>query len=258
MAEAWLEAAGQPVIPRAFIVRDSKIAWIGQPMEMDEALEKSLAWEFDIQVAARRYREEREKAREKAQADSKAGTSILASITPAATQAWFGQEKEYSATCDGVLKLAKDTKDPMTAERAAKICSLRPSDVKTQDAALVLARRAVELGKGHPLLGHFQMALGMAEYRSGHYATADEALLAASELGKRIYYVSGTAAFYRAMSLFRQGREAEARKVATEASAKMRPLPADEKSPLVGGANADDLILWMAYKEAKTLFKWTR
>ena len=102
------------------------------------------------------------------------------------------------------------------------------------------------------------MALGMAEYRSGHYAAADAALLAASELGKRIHYVSGTAAFYRAMSLFKQGREAEAHKLATEAFAKMKALPADENNPLVGGANADDLILWMAYKEAKTLLKLTQ
>ena len=214
MAESWMEAADQYGIPTAFIVRDGKVAWIGHPMAMDEALEKSLAKEFDIQVVARRYREKREAMR----AEQKA----LESITSAATQAWFGQEKEYSATCDAVLRVVKDPRDPMTAERAAKICSLRPTDVKTQDAALVLARRAVELGKGHPLLGHFQMALGMAEYRSGHYAAADAALLAASELGKSIYYVSGTTAFYRAMSLVKQGREAEAHKLATEAFAEMK------------------------------------
>jgi hypothetical protein len=145
----------------------------------------------------------------------------------------------------------------MTAERAAKICCLRPSDARTRDAALVLARRAVELGKGHPLLGHFQMALGMAEYRSGHDAAADAALLAASELRKDIAYVSGTTAFYRAMSLFRQGKESEARQLADEAFAAMKPLPADEKFPLAGDADADDLILWMAYKEARALFQST-
>ena len=245
MAESWMEAADQYGIPTAFIVRDGKIAWIGHPMAMDEALEKSLAKEFDIEAAARRYREQREAMR--------AGQKALESITSAATQAWFGQEKEFAATRDLVLKFVKDTKDPITAERTAKICSLRSSDEKTHDAALVLARRAVELGKRHPLLAYFQMALGMAEYRSGHYAAADSALLAASELGKSNYYIAGTAAFYRAMSLFKLGREAEAHKLATAASAKMKALPADEKYPLVGNANADDLILWMAYKEAKAL-----
>jgi hypothetical protein len=38
----------------------------------------------------------------------------------------------------------------------------------------------------------------------------------------------------------------------------MKPLPADERNPLVGTNNADDLILWMAYKEAKELLKLTR
>jgi hypothetical protein len=67
---------------------------------------------------------------------------------------------------------------------------------------------------------------------------------------------TGTAALYRAMSLFRQGKEDEARTLATAAAAKMKPLPADEKNPLAGNARADDLILWMAYKEAKALIKF--
>jgi hypothetical protein len=33
----------------------------------------------------------------------------------------------------------------------------------------------------------------------------------------------------------------------------MKPLPKDEKNPLADKANHDDLILWLAYKEAKAL-----
>ena len=40
MAESWMEAADQHGIPTAFIVRDGKVAWIGHPMAMDEALER--------------------------------------------------------------------------------------------------------------------------------------------------------------------------------------------------------------------------
>ena len=80
----------------------------------------------------------------------------------------------------------------------------------------------------------------------------------ASQLGAKNYYLPVTTAFYRAMSLFRQGKEAEARKLASEAVARMKPLPADENNPLNGGANADDLILWMAFKEANALFGSTR
>ena len=56
--------------------------------------------------------------------------------------------------------------------------------------------------------------------------------------------------------MFRQGKEDEDRKLATEAAARMKPLPKDEKNPLAGGASADDLTLWLAYKEAKGLIEF--
>jgi WD40 repeat protein/serine/threonine protein kinase len=177
-------------------------------------------------------------------------------IKIAALQAWFGQHKELAATCARTLRIVADTKDPTTAERTAKICSLHQTDDRTHEAALVLARRAVELGEGHPYLVYFRMALGMAEYRSGHYAEADKVLLDAARYASQHYHISITSAFYRAMALFRLGKETEARKLAIAATARMRPLPADEKKPLDGETNADDLILWMAYKEAKAMIKF--
>ena len=97
----------------------------------------------------------------------------------ASLQAWFGQDKELSSTCEKLLSLAKDTEDAMVAERAARCCSLRQADPERREAALVLARRAVEHGKGSRWLVYSEMALGMAEYRSGHFAEADTALTAA-------------------------------------------------------------------------------
>ena len=58
------------------------------------------------------------------------------------------------------------------------------------------------------------------------------------------------------MSLFRQGKNDEARKLAIAAAAKMKPLPDDEQNPLSGSASLDDLILWLAYKEAKAMIKF--
>jgi hypothetical protein len=92
----------------------------------------------------------------------------------------------------------------------------------------------------------------MAAYRIGDDSACDGPLLAA-EGAKDNRHVSGTSAFYRAMSLHRRGKRDEARKLATEAAATMRPLPADVENPLAGGASHDDLILWLAYKEAKAL-----
>ena len=100
------------------------------------------------------------------------------------------------------------------------------------------------------------MALGMAEYRSGHYAAALEALVAAAKAGPNNPWVPGIAAFYRAMSLFRQGKEDPARKLALAAAAKMKPLPKDEQKPLANNATHDDLILWLAYKEAKAMIQF--
>ena len=157
----------------------------------------------------------------------------------AALQAWFGQDKELSSTCEKLLSLAKDTEDPELADKAAKCCSLRQADPKRCEAALVLARRAVEHGKGSQWLVYFEMALGMAEYRSGHFAEADAALTAAMNDPGKNNTVSSTSAFYRAMGLFRQGKTDLARKLATEAAAKMKPLPVDEQKPLLGGADAE-------------------
>jgi WD40 repeat protein/tetratricopeptide (TPR) repeat protein len=177
----------------------------------------------------------------------------MLSLKVAALEAWFGQEKEYSATRQRILGLAKDTNKWNTADRAAKASSIRPSTDKAElEAALALGRTAVELEKNHYTL----LALGMAEYRSGYDEAAVEALLAAEKSGANITIVMGIAPFYRAMSLFRLGRAEEARKVATLAAAKMQPLPKDEQNPLVNVANSDFLIVWMAYREARALLNF--
>jgi eukaryotic-like serine/threonine-protein kinase len=173
----------------------------------------------------------------------------------AALQAWFGQDRELASTCEKLLSLAKDTEDPRLADKAAKGCSLRQADPTRCEAALVLARRAVEHGKGSEWRVYFEMALGMAEYRSGHFAEADAALTAAMNDPGKNNTVSSTSAFYRAMGLFRQGKTDLARKLATEAAAKMKPLPVDEQRPLAGGADENDLIMWLAYKEAKAMIQ---
>ena len=57
------------------------------------------------------------------------------------------------------------------------------------------------------------------------------------------------------MSLSRQGKSDEARKLAIGAAAQMKPLPKDEQNPLANDAYWDDLILWLAYKEAKAMIQ---
>jgi hypothetical protein len=67
--------------------------------------------------------------------------------------------------------------------------------------------------------------------------------------------VSPTSRVYRAMALFRLGQVARAREVMADAEAEMTPPPADEKKLQMDEVNPDELILWMAYKEARALIK---
>jgi serine/threonine protein kinase len=167
----------------------------------------------------------------------------------AALQAWFGKEESYATTRKRLLAFAEKSDDPTTTRRSAQAAALRPSsDGSELEAILALGRKAVGVNKGEWEL----LALGMAEFRNGHFAAADEALLAAAKAGKDPN-VAGIATFYRAMSLFQQGKKDEAFTLADEASDEMQPLPGDETNPMAGNATPDNLILWLAYKEAKSL-----
>jgi tetratricopeptide (TPR) repeat protein len=181
----------------------------------------------------------------------------LLTLRVAALQAWFEQDAALAETCARVRTSAAGTAQPRVADQAAKICCLRPTEDKARrEAALVLARKAVELGKHDEWFPYYQMALGMALYRNDQFAQAKTVLAAAADAARGNPHVSHTSAFYRAMSLFREGKVAEARALAQKTAASMKRLPEDEKNPLANKANHDDLILWMAYKEARTSIKF--
>ncbi len=183
--------------------------------------------------------------------------------TKAATlQLWFAKEADYEATCKRTLQWAADSASRQAAQHVAKFSSLRPmSDASMQQTALALGRRAAELGDGKKnpsAWAWHQMTLGMAEYRSGHYPAADEALATALETNPINKYrpavVEAITSLYRAMSLFQQGRQDEARALFAATAAKMKPLPANEMNPLADGqSDHDDLIVWLAFKEARAL-----
>jgi uncharacterized protein HemY len=140
---------------------------------------------------------------------------------------------------------------------AARICCLRPGgDEQRLEYVLELARKALETAKTDWMRRYLRVTLGMAEYRNGHFAKAEATLAAGIEQAKTEGRMGGLPSFYLAMSLFQQGKTDEARRLATEAAAKMKPLPKDEKNPLADGATSDDLILWMAYKEARALIQF--
>ncbi len=179
------------------------------------------------------------------------------SFRVAVLQAWFGQNKELAATLERIRAFARDTNDAGTAQRAARACSIRPSTNKAElETALALARKGVELAKTGPERDWSLLALGMAEYRSGNDAAALEALRAAVKAGPNNRRLADIAVFYQEMSLFRQGKRDEASKLALAATAQMKPVPKDERKLLAGGTDQNDLILWLAWKEAKVLLQF--
>ena len=92
MANAWLEAAKQPGIPMCFIVdKNSRIAWMGHPLGLDEALSKVVAGTWDIKAAAA------DAAREKAKKEKIDDLKIA--ISPA-------MEKKDYASALGILDKA--------------------------------------------------------------------------------------------------------------------------------------------------------
>jgi serine/threonine protein kinase/tetratricopeptide (TPR) repeat protein len=173
-----------------------------------------------------------------------------AHLTAAAQEAWLGRDKEHAETCRRALELAKSSNDALTLDRVARACSLRSSgDAVRVAESLTLARKAVELGEGHRASPYFQLTLGMCEFRKGHWTEADAALSSAMKAATQNSSVWSTSAFYRAMTLLRQGKPDEARRLANEAASKMKPLPQEQKNHF----RNDDLIVWLAYKEAKAL-----
>jgi tetratricopeptide (TPR) repeat protein len=177
-------------------------------------------------------------------------------LTLATWQTWFGQDADYEITRRRLVQQAEGTDLPGTAERAAKAACLRPSTNAALLAhALDLARQGVELGRSNPLLPYYQLELGLAEYRNGQYAAAERNLAVAAQNLKGLPEIQGTARLFRALSLFRQDRPEEARKLFSQAEAQMPPLPKDESKPLLEGkpVSHDVLICWLAYKEAKSV-----
>jgi serine/threonine protein kinase/tetratricopeptide (TPR) repeat protein len=181
----------------------------------------------------------------------------VASLKLATWQTWFGQDADYEATRTRLVQQALGTAQTSTAERAAKAYCLRPStNAALLAEVLTLAQGAVDLEQSSPDLAWFQLCLGLAEYRNGRYAAAERALTLAEQTAREYQGdIPGTARLYRVMSLFRQDKPEEARKLFTQAAAQMPPLPKDENKPLVDGepASHDVLICWLACKEARSL-----
>jgi tetratricopeptide (TPR) repeat protein len=177
-------------------------------------------------------------------------------LTLAAWQAWFGNRSDFEATCSSFVKQAqaKDQGTPMM--RAAKAACLLPSfDPALLAEALNLAKHGVELKKDSAWLPWYQLSLGLAEYRSGQYADAEQTLADSLQTIGKHQDILETPLFFRALSLFQLDRIEEARKLFSEAEKQMPPFPQDQTKPILDGslASHDVIICWLACKEARSV-----
>jgi len=145
----------------------------------------------------------------------------FASLKLATWQTWFGQDAAYEATRRRLIQQSEGTDDAGTADQAAKAACIRPStDADLLAKTLGVARNGVELGKTKPVMPWNQLSLGMAEYRNGQYPAAEQTLTIAEQTAgddhtiavDDLHALQGIARFFRAMSLFHEGKLEEARK----------------------------------------------
>ena len=182
------------------------------------------------------------------------------SLKVAALQAWFDRERDQVAMVRLLIQQAEDKPDDTDlAQCAVKSLCLRPSpDPALLARVLPLARRAVENANDPRQRACCQQSQGIAEYRAGNPEVAERLLILASEgetKGPRERWpsVQCPSRFFRAMILFRQGKAAEARQLFSEAEALMKPLPAADRLALQSEITTDEIIVWLAYKEARAM-----
>jgi serine/threonine-protein kinase len=104
-------------------------------------------------------------------------------LDPPEHAAWFGyaelclflgDEEEYRRARQDLLRRFGDTSNPYTAEQTARAALLAPSSEEELRTAVALARRAVAAKATTPKWDYpyFLFAMGLAEHRQGHFASA--------------------------------------------------------------------------------------
>jgi thiol-disulfide isomerase/thioredoxin len=196
MAKNWMAAAAEYGIPTAYIIHDTKIAWIGHPLEMDEPLAKIVAgtWDAKSLAAERLVEKTKEKkvmtARERISKPYRAKDyqTTLALIDEEVKENPELAEElatlkftvlNYTSDVDSTLalgtKLLAAKKDDPHALNAVAWAVVNPdrgakADPRLAQLALEAAKRATELSNS----GDYNSldTLACAYYASGDYSSA--------------------------------------------------------------------------------------
>lgn len=176
----------------------------------------------------------------------------------------LGYTDEYPAFCQELITDTAHTTNPFVMERTIKACAF--ADVALSDEIRAVMQRHIkyladhkeELQKKYPMMQftpHVALNCGIAEYRMGHSAQADQFLQESIELGSRMKnefyrkWVMATALFYRALVAHKEGRDTEAENMFRRAS-KIRNSIRDVSGRFT---KSDWIVLLEAQHEAEKL-----
>jgi tetratricopeptide (TPR) repeat protein len=126
----------------------------------------------------------------------------------AALYLYLGNVQRHQELCRELLDNSRNTNNPETAERAAKVCLATAQGLQERQDAFERAERAVRLGANHRSLYWFELARGMSAFRQGDWDDALRWLDRSLQGGDA--YCAPIAETFRAMALHRLARSQEA------------------------------------------------
>ncbi len=166
----------------------------------------------------------------------------------------LGDVEGYDRYRRAILEQLSGVTAPVNLDRVSKVCLLTPVPVPDVAERLrSMAATARRVGSDHPNLPWFLLALGLAEYRSGHW---DAALKVLDECREQATgpLQSVPAAFVAAMALGRLGRSESAQGRLAEANWMMaKSLPAVNANDLRATYWPDWLICAILAREAEAV-----
>ncbi len=158
MAKNWMQAASQDGIPAAFVInKESKIAWIGHPMSMEEPLEKIASGSWDLKAAADEYR----KAAENQKENEKKLTKIQGKFVEAVRS---GDPKKIVSVVDEIVAEmpALEANFEVTGRKLAALIKL-----DEQDKALEYAQKLCKSALGKSAQGLNGLAWAIVDPDAG-------------------------------------------------------------------------------------------
>jgi tetratricopeptide (TPR) repeat protein len=162
----------------------------------------------------------------------------------AALYLYLGNPPRYQELCRELLDNSRNTNNPATAERAAKVCLATAHGLEERQDAFERAERGVRLGAGHRDLHWFELARGMSAFRQDDWNDSLRWLDRSLQGGDA--YRASIAETFRAMALHRLGRSQEAIAALSRADAHYSQLTDDLSRKSLGlyGPNWHDALLY--------------